>query len=116
MNLNWFACLAEAHRIIEDWRLDYNERRPHSSLNYQTPEHFAANRPFHCVWEAARLMSFCQTHLCLTLKGCSEFTLSLLLLEPNRIWVFAMQWPIKAKPVARWPNKESDVQQKEGDQ
>ena len=39
--------LAEAQRIIEDWRVDYNESRPHSSLKYQTPEEFAANRPFH---------------------------------------------------------------------
>ncbi|HBX8767079.1 integrase core domain-containing protein, partial [Klebsiella michiganensis] len=25
-----------------DWRQDYNECRPHSSLNYQTPSEFAA--------------------------------------------------------------------------
>ncbi|WP_082138481.1 integrase core domain-containing protein [Enterobacter sp. BIDMC93] len=32
-----------AHRkTINDWRLDYNECRPHSSLNYQTPAEFAA--------------------------------------------------------------------------
>ncbi|NOX40010.1 MAG: transposase [Alphaproteobacteria bacterium] len=47
LNLNWFTTLAEAERIIENWRLDYNQNRPHSSLNYQTPEEFAANRPFH---------------------------------------------------------------------
>jgi len=47
LNLNWFTTLAEAERIIEDWRVDYNQNRPHSSLNYQTPEEFAANRPFH---------------------------------------------------------------------
>jgi len=39
--------LAEAERIIEDWRVDYNEYRLHCSMNSQTPEEFAANRPFH---------------------------------------------------------------------
>tara|TARA_R110000744_G_C19287146_1_gene554261 strand:- start:61 stop:927 length:867 start_codon:yes stop_codon:yes gene_type:complete len=47
LNLSWFTSLAEANRIIENWRVDYNEHRPHSSLKYQTPEEFAANRPFH---------------------------------------------------------------------
>jgi len=27
---------------IEAWREDYNEQRPHSSLDYQTPREFAA--------------------------------------------------------------------------
>lgn len=47
LNLNWFTSLDEAQRIIEDWRIDYNECRPHSSLKYQTPNEFAASRPFH---------------------------------------------------------------------
>lgn len=47
LNLHWFTALSEAQRIIEDWRIDYNQKRPHSSLKYQTPEEFAANRPFH---------------------------------------------------------------------
>lgn len=33
LNLNWFTTLAEAERIIENWRVDYNQNRPHSSLN-----------------------------------------------------------------------------------
>jgi len=54
LNLNWFTTLAEAERIIEDWRVDYNQNRPHSSLSYQTPEEFAARRPFHKPqWAAA---------------------------------------------------------------
>jgi len=32
LNLNWFTSLDEAQRIIEDWRVDYNEQRPHSSM------------------------------------------------------------------------------------
>ncbi len=47
MNLLWFSSLAEAQRIIEEWRIDYNESRPHSSSKYQTPKEFAASRPFH---------------------------------------------------------------------
>ena len=42
----WFTSLAEAERIIEAWRLDYNLRRPHTSLRMRTPAAFAAARPF----------------------------------------------------------------------
>jgi putative transposase len=42
----WFTSLAEARRIIEAWRLDYNEQRPHTSLRMRTPAAFAAARPF----------------------------------------------------------------------
>ena len=41
LNENWFANLAEAKRIIEAWRRHYNEVRPHSALNYETPAAFA---------------------------------------------------------------------------
>lgn len=44
LNLNWFTSLEDARDIIEDWRVEYNEERPHSSLNYQTPSEFAAHR------------------------------------------------------------------------
>jgi putative transposase len=36
-----FANGREAQVIIEDWRLDYNRHRPHSSLGYLTPTEFA---------------------------------------------------------------------------
>lgn len=42
LRVSWFQNLFEARRIIADWRNDYNERRPHSSLNYMTPLQFAA--------------------------------------------------------------------------
>src|SRR3954454_23603538 len=42
LNINWFLHLAEARRIIESWRQDYNEQRPHSALAYRTPQEFAA--------------------------------------------------------------------------
>jgi transposase InsO family protein len=37
-----FTSVAEAKLVSEDYRLDYNQRRPHSSLNYATPAEFAA--------------------------------------------------------------------------
>jgi putative transposase len=42
LNEHVFSSLAEARRIIEAWRVDYNAVRPHSNLAYQTPEEFAA--------------------------------------------------------------------------
>ena len=40
LNENWFISLDHAREIIEEWRIDYNEVRPHSSLGYLTPEEF----------------------------------------------------------------------------
>lgn len=42
LNENWFVSLEEVRRTIEDWRIDYNENRPHSSLGGLTPKEFAA--------------------------------------------------------------------------
>jgi putative transposase len=41
LNANWFTSLSDARRKIEDWRQDYNQQRPHSSLNYLPPAEFA---------------------------------------------------------------------------
>jgi putative transposase len=40
LNEQWFVGLADARRIVEGWRLDYNRHRPHSALGYRTPEEF----------------------------------------------------------------------------
>jgi transposase InsO family protein len=37
----WFSSLLDAQVVIEDWRVHYNTRRPHSSLGYETPANFA---------------------------------------------------------------------------
>jgi len=42
LNLELFSCLAEAQVVIEDWREDYNQRRPHSALGRKAPAVFAA--------------------------------------------------------------------------
>ena len=44
-----FSCLTEARVLIEDWRQDYNHRRPHSALGMMTPVAFAAG------WREAHL-------------------------------------------------------------
>lgn len=43
LNEHWFASLAEARERIEEWRVDYNQVRPHGSLGNQTPHEYAAN-------------------------------------------------------------------------
>jgi putative transposase len=37
LNTNWFLSLHDAEQKIEQWRVEYNEYRPHSSLNGLTP-------------------------------------------------------------------------------
>jgi putative transposase len=43
LNEHWFVTMAQARRVIENWRIEYNEERPHSSLGYLTPARFAAD-------------------------------------------------------------------------
>jgi putative transposase len=42
LDAHWFTDLNEAKRIIEDWRQEYNESRPHRSLGERTPSEFAS--------------------------------------------------------------------------
>jgi len=41
LNEHWFTNLADARQTIEEWRIDYNTQRPHSSLGYMTPIEYA---------------------------------------------------------------------------
>ncbi|MCP4602777.1 MAG: transposase [Proteobacteria bacterium] len=41
LNEHWFTNLADARQTIEEWRIDYNTQRPHSSLGYLTPIEYA---------------------------------------------------------------------------
>jgi putative transposase len=42
LNEHLFRGLSAARAIIEEWRIDYNARRPHTSLGGLTPNEFAA--------------------------------------------------------------------------
>lgn len=53
LNANWFLSLADAQARIAAWRAYYNERRPHSALEWATPAEFAHR----CCLQAARAMS-----------------------------------------------------------
>jgi len=41
LNETLFRSLYHARDLIEDWRMDYNDDRPHTSLNGLTPTEFA---------------------------------------------------------------------------
>jgi putative transposase len=41
LNRELFGSLLEAKVLVEQWRIDYNTKRPHSSLRYQTPQEVA---------------------------------------------------------------------------
>lgn len=40
LSMEWFRNRLEAKVVIEDWRNHYNDVRPHSSLDYKTPNEF----------------------------------------------------------------------------
>jgi putative transposase len=54
LNASWFWNLWDARRKIAGWRIDYNQQRPHSSLDYRTPEEFARD------WALATSPSVCR--------------------------------------------------------
>jgi putative transposase len=43
LNDNWFISLNHARELIENWRIDYNEGRPHTSLGGLTPREYVEN-------------------------------------------------------------------------
>jgi putative transposase len=52
LSQHWFISLEEARSISEEWRVDYNERRPHQSLQYKTPMEFAKE---HSLYQTTEL-------------------------------------------------------------
>ena len=41
LSQEWFLSLQEARQLIENWRLRYNSKRPHSRLGYLPPDIWA---------------------------------------------------------------------------
>ena len=44
LNTSWFRTLNDARETLANWRREYNCERPHSSLDYRTPEEFRQSR------------------------------------------------------------------------
>ena len=42
LNETLFRSLPHARAVLETWRRDYNERRPHSKLGWMTPREYAS--------------------------------------------------------------------------
>ena len=43
LNIHWFGSIVEAKRLIEAWRIEYNESRPHMALGNKTPSEYCSN-------------------------------------------------------------------------
>jgi integrase-like protein len=41
LDAHWFMSLTETQQIVETWRREYNESRPHRALGEKTPHEFA---------------------------------------------------------------------------
>jgi putative transposase len=41
LDTQWFTTLTETRQIVETWRKEYNENRPHRALGEETPNEFA---------------------------------------------------------------------------
>ena len=41
LRLSWFTNLFDARMKVTNWKREYNEQRPHRSLDYRTPAEFA---------------------------------------------------------------------------
>ena len=44
LNENWFLTLKDARDVIETWRIDYDDGRPHGSLRGLSPREYVENR------------------------------------------------------------------------
>src|SRR5690606_16245557 len=55
LNVHQFTSIDDAKAKIEAWRVDYNQRRPHSSLGHLTPNEYVARRQDNRAVQAANL-------------------------------------------------------------
>ena len=63
LNREEFGTLKECKVLVEDYRKEYNHRRPHSGLGYLTPAKFAAS----CAGTGFAALSPCQ-HTSIAIK------------------------------------------------
>ncbi len=61
LNQHYFSDLNDAREKLEQWRQIYNEQRPHSSLNYETPQ------AYRLAWEQQNTIQPSKENLSLTL-------------------------------------------------
>ena len=54
LTVQQFTSMAEAQDLIEAWRFDDNQRRPHSSLGHLTPNEFVVERQAEPTAEVVR--------------------------------------------------------------
>jgi putative transposase len=47
LNVYSFLSIAHAQDLIDGWRRDYNDRRPHGALGHLTPSEYAAQGQIH---------------------------------------------------------------------
>jgi len=48
LSAHWFGSIGEARQLIETWRQEYNESRPHRALDQRTPREFARQIALSC--------------------------------------------------------------------
>ena len=63
LNVHQFTSLDHAKAVIEAWRIDYNDHRPHSALVHLAPSEFRRSGQIHGVESAAAL-----EHRCVSLR------------------------------------------------
>ena len=54
LNANWFRTFDHVRSTLAAWRVDYNEERPHSSLDYRSPSEFRRALGYADVESASR--------------------------------------------------------------
>ena len=69
LNCELFLSLEEARWVIDQWRLDYNDRRIHSGIDYQAPAAYAASLPASVRPTASLQQASCFTPDSLTQAG-----------------------------------------------
>ena len=70
LRVSWFNNLFDARRKVANWKTEYNEQRPHSSLGYRTPAEFArvAITPSYGIDIGRRSLAFPVTPPCIRVR------------------------------------------------